>query len=360
MRGGPPEDDVVALPSGAWKARVHTLVPLASEFCRLSYEFKAQDAIAALRSALGKPADSREPLSLLGKPLRVFWPDDNMWYTAEVVSWHPESKKHTLLYHDDDDDEEQLDLDEEDKAGRLQWLHGASSTEWASIPAPRVRGNHATAVLATQRASTEGAVAGASTSAGPAPDSSTNGMAAAPPAASTKGGLEHPTRTEAGGPIPQGAMSIGWRVEVFWEESETWFKGVVDSYDTSVERHRVVFDDGEHQWVDFSLYPVKWLKADAREEAAVARHEHTSKARALADEALAKAQAEAAERAQNAPDQVRIVCNNHYAELLVRQTTVITHSGQHLSPTEFERMSGKGAAKKWKVRVVLLFFHCLA
>lgn len=343
-----PEDDVVALPSGAWKARCNTLVPLASEFCRLSYEFKAQDAIASLRDALGKPAISKGPLGMLGRPVRVFWPDDGVWYTAEIVSWHPESKKHTLLYHDDDE-EEQLDLEEEDKAGRLQWLLGASSTEWSTIAAPRVRGNNASAsstVLATQRVSTEGAGAGASTSAGPAADRSTNGMARAP---AMKGGVEQPTSTETGEPIPQAAISISWRVSVFWEESDTWFKGVIDSYDASVERHRVVFDDGEHQWVDFSLYPVKWLKPDAREEAAVARHEHTSKARALADEALAKAQAEAAERAQNAPDQVRIVCNGHYAQLLVRQTSVITDSGQRLSPTEFERLSGKGAAKKWKV-----------
>lgn len=341
-----PPDGLTPLPSGSWKARVGSLVPLASEFCRLSYEYKAQHAITCLRDALSKPVGSKDPIGLLGKPVRVFWPDDGVWYTAEVISWHPETKMHTLLYHDDDD-EEQLDLVAEDKAGRLQWLHGASSTEWSTIPVPRIRGNNAfgAPLHATHRLSAD--TAAASGSAGPTYDSGANGISAVP--STTQGGVEHPTKTETGEPIPQGHLSMGWRVEVFWEESQTWFKGVVESYDKNVERHRVVFDDGEQQWVDFSLYPVKWWKPDAREEAAVARQEHTAKARALADEALAKAQAEAAERAQNAPDQVRIVCNNHYAQLLVRQTTVITDSGQRLSPTEFERMSGKGAAKKWKV-----------
>ena len=141
---------------------MHSLVPLASEFCRFSYEYKAQDAITSLRDALGKAVDSSDPLGVLGKPLRVFWPDDAMWYTAEVISWHAESRKHTLLYHEDDE-EEQLDLEEEGRAGRLQWLHGASSTEWSYIPAPRVRGNNASAsgaVLGGLRGPSEGAAAG--------------------------------------------------------------------------------------------------------------------------------------------------------------------------------------------------------
>ena len=65
---------------------------------------------------------------------------------------------------------------------------------------------------------------------------------------------------------------------------------------------------------------------------------------------LQAAQAEAAEKAARAPESVPIVCNNLTGELRVRETMVVTTRHGLVSPTEFERLAGKGSAKKWKVR----------
>jgi hypothetical protein len=332
--------DIVTRPSGVWRARAHTLTPLGSEFGRFSYEFGAAVAIGALQAGQGALPDAADPLAVLGRALRLFWPADAAWYSADVVGWRPATRRHTVLYHDDDEEEE-LCLAEEEAAGRLQWLPGTSSADWVRVAPPRARSAAGAAAAAAAQTTTPAAALFASQATAAAPD--------APPSAA-KPSVERPSMTETGEPIPMGAAGAGWRVEVFWEDTDTWFKGIVDSYDTSVERHRVVFDDGEHQWVDFGLYPVRWVKPDAREEAATARAEAATAARETAAKALAAAQAEAAERAQHAPEQVRVVCNGHHACLLVKDTTIVTDGGERMSPTEFERMSGKGAAKKWKVR----------
>ena len=43
-----------------------------------------------------------------------------------------------------------------------------------------------------------------------------------------------------------------------------------------------------------------------------------------------------------------VVCNNNRAALDVRRMAIVLPSGRDVTPTEFERMCGKGASKKWK------------
>lgn len=64
---------------------------------------------------------------------RVYWPDDDAWYDADVVGWDPESRKHKLWYHIDENSEE-LDLVEEEAGSRLQWLPATDSSFWPPAP----------------------------------------------------------------------------------------------------------------------------------------------------------------------------------------------------------------------------------
>ena len=45
-----------------------------------------------------------------------------------------------------------------------------------------------------------------------------------------------------------------------------------------------------------------------------------------------------------------VVCNGLAAVFLVARMVILLPCGRDISPTEFERMAGKGASKKWKVR----------
>ncbi|EQC29471.1 hypothetical protein SDRG_12719 [Saprolegnia diclina VS20] len=44
-----------------------------------------------------------------------------------------------------------------------------------------------------------------------------------------------------------GADAIGWRVEVFWEDEEQWFQGVITEYSED-DGYYVCYDDGDEKW----------------------------------------------------------------------------------------------------------------
>lgn len=359
---------------GLWKARSRAVVPLGSEPGRFSYEFRMVHVLLEFRNALALPRRKADPASWVGRCVRVYWPDDGLWYSADVVAWRPRTGTHVLLYHADDEEEE-LDLVAEERQRRLQWLHGADSSSWPSPPHPPLPlGRPPTARLSNGDAHLQRPDASASVAYGARGD---NGQGAERDALGDAGGGQpgklSQVKQESGaeawgsdgtctgapggvaagvsaGAAPAGEAAVGWRVEVFWEDGDTWCKGLVEAYEEHLNRHKVHFDDGDMQWVDCSMCPVRWLKADARQEAAEERRKAAAAAAEAAADALSKAQAEAAERARSAPDAVDIVCNGRSAQLLVRETAVIMENGNRVSPTEFERLSGKGAAKKWKVR----------
>lgn len=49
------------------------------------------------------------------------------------------------------------------------------------------------------------------------------------------------------------------------------------------------------------------------------------------------------------PQTIQIVCNRMEAEYKLDRTVVVLKDGSEMTPTEFERVAGKGASKKWKV-----------
>eukprot|EP00892_Ulva_mutabilis_P002229 jgi/Ulvmu1/12006/UM083_0019.1 len=354
---------------GVWKARSRVVVPLGSEPGKFSYEFRMLHVLTDVRNTLAQPRRKCDPASWVGRCVRVFWPDDGLWYSADVVAWRPQSGTHVLLYHADDEEEE-LDLVAEERQRRLQWLNGADSSSWPSPPhAPLPLGrppaarmsNGGTQAVTGGRAQSIRAYSG---EAHVALEQAGRGLADAELVTMKAEARERVCDGTAGpgvaGPqgrdaAPSGEAAVGWRVEVFWEEGDTWCKGMVEVFEEQLNRYKVHFDDGDLQWVDFSICPVRWLKANAQAEAAREREQAAAGAAEAAAEALARAQAEAAERARSAPAVVDVICNGRPAQLLVRETAIIMENGSRVSPTEFERLSGKGAAKKWKGSIRVRF-----
>lgn len=48
---------------------------------------------------------------------------------------------------------------------------------------------------------------------------------------------------------------------------------------------------------------------------------------------------------------VQIVCNAARGTFLTQRGAVLMSNGQTVSPTEFERIAGKAASKKWKASI---------
>jgi hypothetical protein len=355
-----------------WRALESVLTLLGAEPTTFSYEVPWKHYVQALRGPETVYRDA-DPTSWVHCCLRIFWPDDDTWYSGEVLEFRREDGKHRILYHDDDE-EEWLDLGDEEAKGRVQWLTAASLDFWPPPPIPVVRAlpvpapNHAAPAPA---APTPAAPAPAA----PAPAAHGSNLTAAIAAATAmltpvKGitaatelpeaapGVPHivdgvewvpPKVAESGEPIPRAGVAVGWRVSVYWDSDSMWDFGIVENYDSSSGKHRILFDDNQQEWVDLTLHAMRWHMPNGRDAAASARAEFEKLAQVRTQAALEAAQREAATKAAHAPASVSVVCNNLFGELLVKESVVRTERHGVVSPTEFERLAGKGSAKKWKV-----------
>lgn len=70
--------------------------------------------------------------------------------------------------------------------------------------------------------------------------------------------------------------------------------------------------------------------------------------------------------AKDIPSHLRVCCGTMRGNFDVQRALVILDGGREISPTEFERMAGKAASKKWKASVRIdkvsscsAFTHCL-
>ena len=45
---------------------------------------------------------------------------------------------------------------------------------------------------------------------------------------------------------------IGMRCKLLWPVMEKWYEATVTVYNKSKMRHRVEYDDGDHEWVNFA------------------------------------------------------------------------------------------------------------
>lgn len=168
-----------------------------------------------------------------------------------------------------------------------------------------------------------------------------------------------------GGPqIPEGRAAVGHQVAIWWEGDQIWYHGRIKDFAQEGSKHLIYYDDGEMEYLDLARDRVFWKDLPGRvitplgtsrpeDDLATAEPPPTATA-ADGMLALAAAASAAAEPAAPAvprgpvPDTVPIVCNSSRAMFDVKRTTILLGEGRECTPTEFERLAGKGASKKWK------------
>ena len=53
--------------------------------------------------------------------------------------------------------------------------------------------------------------------------------------------------------------AVGWRLGLLWEEDNTYYYGLVKSYDAAEGKHTILYDDGSVESIDLSGVTVKWV-----------------------------------------------------------------------------------------------------
>ncbi len=314
------------------------------------------------------------PHECIGHCCRVYWYDDYEWYDAEVFEYDASTGRHNLYYHLDDATE-WIDLRAEEMAGRVQWLpYNRDPEDWPPPPSPPPPPPAAAGKLRSGGSGSfarEGSAGAAPLPLQPPPPAAMQAgrgpanLDAFTPTGSAMaggggGGAGVPlTDPEPGKGQPPAAESVGWRVRLFLPDTANGaasgaasnsLTGIVCEYDAATNRHRVEFEDGQNEWVELQALGAKWLcggaAAGEQHEAAVAA---AAEERAASEAAAATTAADMEARRRNAPAEIPVTCNGMDGVFLVFPSIVRTLDGRTLSPTEFERIAGKAASKKWKV-----------
>jgi hypothetical protein len=59
--------------------------------------------------------------------------------------------------------------------------------------------------------------------------------------------------TEPDIPLGHENGMVGVRVKVFWVVQQQWYSGVISGYHRRKQRHRIDYDDGDHEWMDLEV-----------------------------------------------------------------------------------------------------------
>lgn len=156
---------------------------------------------------------------------------------------------------------------------------------------------------------------------------------------------------------------MGHQVAIWWPDDFAWYHGRIQGFQASKGEHLIHYDDNEVEWLNLAKERVQWkdlpgqpMLPDAPPTAA----EPASTAAALPSTDLQMAEEEPSTAVEPAapavprgpvPDTVPIVCNNSRATFDVKRTCILLGEGRECTPTEFERLAGKGASKKWKASI---------
>ncbi|KAK9827616.1 hypothetical protein WJX81_006673 [Elliptochloris bilobata] len=229
-------------------------------------------------------AAPRRRAEVVGARVRVEWPDDEDWYEAVVRAYSAATRRHNLWYPYDEQ-AEWLDLGTEEAAGRLIWLTDTDAVR------PSVADAAAACAAAEARA--------------------------------------------AAGGGPGGDAAIGWRIGVWWRDDQCFYYGCVDAYDAGAGKHLVHYDDDVREWLDLRKERVDWQQGPPEEEQAP-------------QQAAGLTAAAARLRKPDGPSGVGVCCNGLRGAFDALRVVITLGNGKRVSPTEFERLAGKAASKKWK------------
>lgn len=319
-----------------------TKAPAAPIFAVEVIEGDAAAATAAAAAGATTPTPfalvaGRLPSELVGHWCRVWWPEDNEWYLGVIREYSP-AKGQFRVWYEVDNEAEWIDLGREARNKRVQLLDGEERNTWPDpLPIPA--------------------------------DIPDGGSVKAEEINSGGGGGEEQLEVAMSGPA-EGAAAVGRKVGIYWDDANRYYHGTVRSYRTD-KGHLILYENGTADWVNLSNCRVDWRgtkrnAASGRKPSTTSGNGGASTHGKLDGDNFAITTADAIAPAiatdikvssVHAEDhQVPVICNGVRGIFFSKSMSVIlTHSGKskEVTPGEFERISGRGSAKKWKVTIRL-------
>ena len=315
--------------------------------------------------------DGRSHDQLVGAWIRVWWPEDREWYVASVKEYS-QHKRSFRVWYDLDKEAEWIDLDREWRNGRLQVISASLGDDPGGWPAPPPP-------------------LSPPPSPPPAHDGNGNGNGHRKQDTSTvevitikdeegieKGkGVEEVEVIEAvdeeeekkgRGAAEESTAIIGRRVGVWREEEDQLACGTIRSYRPG-RGYMILFQNGDVDWWDTkAMDEMNWV--EDRTGCFLGVNDATSKKMAIngvvidgiggggnANETKGDLQQREQQHKEgsksrmglNIPKSLAVVCNGMQGTYyLDKSIVVVLKTGKTVSPTEFERLSGRATTKKWK------------
>ncbi|CAD7705409.1 unnamed protein product [Ostreobium quekettii] len=106
-----------------------------------------------------------------------------------------------------------------------------------------------------------------------------------------------------------GKEALGCRAAVWWKGDSRYYLGRLDDYNRE-QGHHIRYDDGDHEWVDLDNERVRW--------------------------------------GCKLPEVAKVVCNGMVGDYVVGKNVIRLKDGRRVSPSQFERVSGRAQSRKWK------------
>ena len=180
------------------------------------------------------------------------------------------------------------------------------------------------------------------------------------PAAPDSGKPKHEATEDEQRLMSQGKGAVGQKVAIWWPDDSAWYHGRIQGFQVARGEHLVHYEDNEVEWLDLAKERVLWkdlpgspitpFSSATDADASAAAEVPTASGMLALVAAAPNAEEPVAPAVPQGPvpDTVPIVCNSSRAIFNVKRTCILLGEGRECTPTEFERLAGKGASKKWK------------
>lgn len=126
---------------------------------------------------------------------------------------------------------------------------------------------------------------------------------------------------------------IGQSVSLWSDTHSKMLNGILAEYNDAEKQCRITFQDEKEEWISLNDKNVYWDEASSQIK--IKREPQNE------DPPPPPPVVEL-------PAQIDVCCNKIPASFLVKERMIVSEQGLRMTPREFERACGKGAAKKWK------------
>ena len=139
---------------------------------------------------------------------------------------------------------------------------------------------------------------------------------------------------------PYGAEILGKNLAAWTAGScSQCIQGTIMRYRETDGDHCVAFEDGHEEWIDLNSENVAW---NAEESLFTLRRPRPDSSSQQMEEQ------EPPVSSSELPERIEVFCKEFSATFLVKEKMILSDQGLRMTPRDFERAAGKGAAKKWK------------